>query len=62
MANGDKQIIAGFWRRFFAFFIDSLILSIAGFVLGFIFFDYFVAIGTFGRLIGFAISLLYFGI
>ncbi|MEM6885760.1 MAG: RDD family protein [Verrucomicrobiota bacterium] len=54
--------IAGFWLRALALLIDSLILGAAGFVLGLIFFDYFCSIGSWGRLYGFVITLLYLGL
>lgn len=54
--------IPGFWRRIFALFIDTLILGAVGFVLGLLFENILVQIGSFGRLIGFSIALLYFGI
>jgi uncharacterized RDD family membrane protein YckC len=54
--------IAGFWRRLLAFIIDSLVLGTVGFVLGLAFFDYFVELGEWGRIVGFFIALFYFGI
>lgn len=53
--------ITGFWRRIGAFIIDSIILGIIGYVLGLFLSSWFVEIGVWGRLIGFAIALLYFG-
>lgn len=53
---------AGFWRRLLAFLIDCVILGIVGLVIGSIFFDAFAAIGGWGRLVGFAIALTYFGV
>ena len=55
-------MISGFWRRFGAFILDSIILGIFGFLLGGVFEDQFVEIGSWGRLFGFAIALSYFGI
>ena len=58
----STQTIAGFWRRFGAFFIDCLLLGIVGMVIGLVFVDDLVAIGVWGRLLGFVIALIYFGI
>ncbi len=58
----DEIWISGFWRRIGALFIDSLILGIVGFLLGLMFEGIFVEIGAWGRLIGFSIALIYFGI
>ena len=57
----DQPSIAGFWRRFLGVFVDSLVLGVFGCLLGFFFFDAFVQIGAWGRLIGFCIALIYFG-
>ncbi len=62
MHNDENIWITGFWRRIFALLIDVLILGVAGFLLGLFFEDYFVQIGDWGRLLGFSISLIYFGI
>lgn len=53
---------AVFWRRVLAFVIDCFVLGIAGFGLGLIFFDSFARLGVWGKLIGFLISLAYFGV
>jgi uncharacterized RDD family membrane protein YckC len=45
-----------------AFFIDSLVLSVPAFVAGTFLFDWFAALGQWGRLLGFAIALAYFGL
>jgi uncharacterized RDD family membrane protein YckC len=59
--DGPPQI-AGFWRRSGAFLIDALIIGIVGFILGLFLQDQFEAMGQWGRLVGFAITLAYFGI
>lgn len=51
---------AGFWRRVGAFLIDSIILGIVGWILGFFFADAFIRMGGWERLIGFGIAALYF--
>lgn len=64
MAEEKKQFkwISGFWRRIGALLIDALILGIFGQILGIFFEGFFVGIGLWGRLIGFSIALIYFGI
>lgn len=54
--------ISNFWRRIGALFIDALILGIAGLILGLFLESTFVQIGAWGQLIGFSISLIYFGV
>ena len=54
------SVIAGFWRRSAAFILDSLILGVAGTVIGFALFEALADIGAWGRLFGFMVSLAYF--
>lgn len=54
--------IAGFWRRISAWLLDAFLICGTGLVLGYLFFDQFVAMGEWGRLIGLAIFLAYFGL
>ena len=54
--------IAGFWRRLLAWLIDSLMLGLAGQLIGVIFSSYFFTIGLYGRFIGLALVIPYFGI
>jgi len=58
----ELKWISGFWRRIGALFIDTLILGAAGLVLGLFLESFFVQIGAWGRLIGFSIALIYFGV
>jgi len=58
----EGSSFAGFWRRLLAFIVDILILGVGGMMLGIIFFDFFMQLGAWGRLLGFAIAMLYFGI
>jgi uncharacterized RDD family membrane protein YckC len=58
----EDKWIAGFWRRIGAFFIDAVLLGVIGFILGTLFKESFVQMGSAGRLIGFLIALTYFGI
>lgn len=51
-----------FWRRLFAFTIDCAIIVGIGYILGYIFFDFFAQFGEKGHFIGFLIALLYFGL
>jgi uncharacterized RDD family membrane protein YckC len=53
--------IAGLWRRLFAFCIDGLLLGALGGCVGLVAFDRLVALGDWGRAVGFAIALIYFG-
>ena len=53
--------IAGFWQRFFGFAIDSVLVGLIGYGLGFFFFDYLAHLSALGRVgLGAAIALLYF--
>jgi uncharacterized RDD family membrane protein YckC len=54
--------IAGFWRRLFAFCLDGLFLGTFGACIGLIAYDRLVALGDWGRAVGFAIALVYFGV
>jgi len=54
--------IAGFWRRVLAFVIDMIPFAAAGVILGLFFFDQLANLGPWGRLIGFTLTLAYFGI
>lgn len=54
--------IAGFWRRFFAWLIDSLLLGIIGQVIGVVFSSFLFSIGPYGRPIGLLFIIPYFGI
>lgn len=58
----DRTPIAGFWRRLAAFLIDGAILSVPALLLGLALFRSAAALGQAGRLIGFAVALLYFGL
>jgi uncharacterized RDD family membrane protein YckC len=54
--------IAGFWRRLTAFGIDWLILGLPALLLGLALFRWVASLGQAGRLIGFVVALLYFGL
>lgn len=62
MEGSDAKWISGFWRRIGAFAIDTIILGIAGIVLGLFLEKQFVQLGGWGRIVGFVIALFYFGI
>ncbi|WP_136796257.1 RDD family protein [Desulfosediminicola ganghwensis] len=57
-----QREICGFWRRAASFFIDILILGLFGILLGLFFSQQFVVLGGWGRIVGFAIAALYFGV
>lgn len=54
--------ICGFWRRIGALLLDALVLGAVGFVLGLLLFDFLASLGFWGRVLGFCISLPYFGL
>ena len=54
--------VAGIWRRTVAFAIDCLVLGVIGLTLAVLLFDQLAAIGRWGRLIGFLIGSIYFGL
>lgn len=54
--------IAGFWRRFFAWVIDSLLLGVIGQVIAVVFSSFLFSIGPYGRPIGLLFIFPYFGI
>ncbi len=54
--------LANLWRRLFAFVLDGVFLGLLGAGLGLIAFDRLVALGDWGRVIGFAIAPVYFGV
>lgn len=58
----ELKWISGFWRRIVALFIDILILGVAGLALGLFLESLFVHLGGWGRLVGFSIALIYFGV
>ena len=60
--DSESRWISGFWRRVGALFIDTLILGLIGVLLGLFLEDWLVSLGNWGRLIGFSIALVYFGI
>ena len=60
--NTAPTWIAGFWRRIGAAMLDSLILGIFGMIIGMFLETTLVEIGLWGRLLGFGIALLYFGV
>lgn len=58
----ELKWISSFWRRIGALFIDMLLLGIFGYVIGLALENIFVQLGGWGRLVGFTIALVYFGI
>lgn len=57
-----KVILSTRKRRFFAFLIDTFIIAFFGKLLGTLFGDFFVQLGDYGKIIGFAVVSFYFGI
>ena len=57
----EVKWITGFWRRIGAFLIDAILLGFVGFLLGLGFESTFVELGSWGRVVGFSIALIYFG-
>jgi uncharacterized RDD family membrane protein YckC len=60
-SNGIRTI-AGLWRRIGAFFLDSVVLGVIGLAAGYFLAEEFVQLGSWGRLLGFSVALIYFGI
>ena len=60
--NQAKPVPAGLWRRFFAFVIDGILVSIPCFVLVEVFSNFFLGSPTVAKLLGFAITVGYFSI
>ncbi|WP_162148502.1 RDD family protein [Asticcacaulis sp. AC402] len=59
----DKpKTFAGFWPRVGAWFIDSVLLGVLGYVIGWAAMDYVSPLGADGRYIGLVIGILYHGI
>ncbi len=52
---------AGAWRRLLAFCLDALLLGAIGWSVGAAAFDALVALGAWGRAVGFVVALVYFG-
>lgn len=59
--SSESRTIAGFWRRLGAFFLDCLLLGAIGIAIGFFLAEELVSLGAWGRLLGFAVALIYFG-
>ena len=59
-ASQSPRRVASFWRRFFAFFIDGIIVAVLGFLIGLFFFDDLARLGPWARFVGFLILLPYF--
>ncbi|MFY9681442.1 MAG: RDD family protein [Candidatus Sulfotelmatobacter sp.] len=56
------RYFAGFWRRLFAFWIDSVLITIPFVILGYIFHDNLSPSSRWAVVIGFVIALAYFAI
>lgn len=62
MEEVQEKWICGFWTRIGALFIDTIFLGVLGYVVGLFLEDVFVQLGEWGRLIGFVVSITYFGV
>ncbi len=60
-AEVRRFVIAGFWRRLFAFLLDIAILAVPLYLLGIGSGDQAFSMGPWGRFIGYGIVLLYWG-
>lgn len=58
----QTKYICGFWRRLGALFIDALVLGGFGLLLGLFLEGVFATLGPWGRLVGFTIAGVYFGL
>ncbi|MCT2561478.1 RDD family protein [Chryseobacterium herbae] len=58
----NNLFLSAFWTRVWALFIDSFILGILGFILGFAFENFFISLGESAKLLGWIVSLTYFSI
>lgn len=58
----SSQIVVGFWRRFFADFLDAIFLGIPGFALGYAFRYTFSSMGIHAIWFGLACGFLYYGV
>jgi uncharacterized RDD family membrane protein YckC len=56
------QVPAGFWQRLFAFAIDAIVVSIPCFTLAELFHNFFESSPFVAKLLGFAITTIYFAI
>src|ERR1700728_3900 len=61
-AANPRSSIAGFWRRLAAFLVDCLILAVPALLIGLMLFRWTAGLGQAGRLLGFPVTLLYFGL
>jgi uncharacterized RDD family membrane protein YckC len=55
-------VICGFWKRVFAMILDGILLGIVGVLIGMAAFDQLAQLGGWGRLVGFCIAIIYFGV
>lgn len=60
-SNGARTT-AGFWRRLGAFFLDCLLMGVIGNIVGYFLTEEFVRLGPWGRLLGFFVAMVYFGV
>lgn len=56
------RAVGSLWRRFVAYALDALVLGVVGSGIGAVFFDRLAQLGPWGRLVGFSVSFVYFGV
>jgi Tfp pilus assembly protein PilF/uncharacterized RDD family membrane protein YckC len=68
LSNGERQsprkldLIAGFWQRLPAFVLDAGVIGVPTLLVGLVFFQTAFRLGEAGRVFGFVVALLYFGL
>jgi uncharacterized RDD family membrane protein YckC len=62
MSDANERKIAGFWRRFFAYVADAIIVGVPCLVITTPLFNKIPSLGVWGPLIGFLIALPYFAL
>jgi uncharacterized RDD family membrane protein YckC len=58
----SARVIAGFWARIGAYFVDAILLGSPVLILGIPLFSVFTQLGAWALLIGFGVALFYFGL
>ena len=62
VAKAAQAPLAATWRRWLAFLIDWIILSLGGYLVGAVLFDTLARLGPWSRVIGLIVAVTYFGI
>ena len=56
------RAVGSLWRRFIAYALDAFVLGIVGSGIGAVFYDRLARLGSWGRLVGFSVSFVYFAV